>query len=77
VDDDALGGNMIALIGAGMIVAGFFAAMILLADIDGGLGMPEIVHGILTPIVGLLPTGCVVFLIGLGIWLAHPHVWRF
>lgn len=68
---------MIFLIGIGLIVLGVISFIVVFSDVDGGMGWPNWVHVVFVPLIAGVPIGVVVALIGFGIWIGHPHVWRF
>jgi hypothetical protein len=69
---------MIFLIGLGMIVAGLILCFFGAANVDGGMPGPDFIWA--TLLFFGIPAFCAgwpVALVGLGLWLAEAHVWRF
>ena len=63
---------MVLIIGACIIAAGIAGGLHLLFTMD--TGGPGWLRALATIGVYMLAPGVVVFLIGLGMWLGHPHV---
>jgi hypothetical protein len=64
--------------GVAFIAAGLLAGLFAIFTIDyvpRGLGWLSALCAFAC--VPLLVLGIIAFLVGLGLWLGHPHVWRF
>jgi hypothetical protein len=65
---------MVLIIGACLIVLGIIGGLTALFRMDTG---PDWLTSIAMGMAYLLIPGIVVFLIGLGMWLSHPHTMHF
>lgn len=62
---------MVFLIGVGLLVTGVIGAVIAFGTMDSG---PEWLSAIAGLASWLTVPGIILTLVGLGIWLGHPHV---
>ena len=66
---------MILLIGASALVVGFVGYVYYQVHYDDG--GPDWLFKAAALSTWLMPPGLGTFLVGLGLWLAQPHIWRF